>query len=469
MAYKDRLIIHHKKGLFLSRSIGRLQADGSIDVTITSGDMFDIAPTAIVTSDGDYAGCQSKWGAILTEFGYFFIDASKGRIYKLSDEGLQEISRDNKEHFERYFKLTNNYDNPFYTQSNYHHAILGYDSEFKRILVSGNQGLVTNICGTLGLVFTFEQTIGTYDEGDNVCINITTIAPITTIISIYSVTVGGGTILIGIIPISAINKRISLYKTLTHSGTILRYTCSANFNLAFVTYLYASANLFFKSRTISYMPENKQWMAEHNYIPRMLASYNDVLYSSPCFGANINTNNTRLFSHNIATALKGIYYDETYVYAWYIDVLYNVEARLSKVLQSIDWQTIVIPINIDVPTNNVYDKTFSHIAVYNDNQASGDVELINANYYVNSNHRHRVGTWTTNRFRDLVINKRAVFMDNSGNFITSNLTNNKSYFEKSKFISKFVVVRLKDDNLLEIDGNYYEVILTDINVNARLV
>ena len=81
------------------------------------------------------------------------------------------------------------------------------------------------------------------------------------------------------------------------------------------------------------------------------------------------------------------------------------------------------------------------------------------------NNRNINETWHFNKFRDQVLDKFATFIDIDGNILSNNLNsenlNLKNYFDKSKFFSKFVVVRSYYDNIYN-----KEIIINDINVKG---
>lgn len=78
--YNERLIIHHRDCLYMTRSKLRLKTD-ALSVTLGSGDIFEIDPQPIVDTQKGYAGIQSKWSGLVTPAGYVFADSNQVFLY----------------------------------------------------------------------------------------------------------------------------------------------------------------------------------------------------------------------------------------------------------------------------------------------------------------------------------------------------------------------------------------------------
>lgn len=130
----DSLLIHHEDALYqtapnvvLQSSIGEISAG--------SGDIFRIEPRDIKPNDQGYAGLQHKYGALLTPFGYIFIDARRGSLYLLDGGTLNDISSGIKNLLRDYLRTATGEeipDNPFRSRG----IQVGYDNKYKRIMVS---------------------------------------------------------------------------------------------------------------------------------------------------------------------------------------------------------------------------------------------------------------------------------------------------------------------------------------------
>ncbi len=88
-AYGDKLIIHHKHSLYITRDKSKLETD-SIDITLGTGDIFQFPPQELIPETG-YAGTINQQGARVTKVGYIFPDAIRGKVFILNDQ-LNEIS-----------------------------------------------------------------------------------------------------------------------------------------------------------------------------------------------------------------------------------------------------------------------------------------------------------------------------------------------------------------------------------------
>ena len=195
-------------------------------------------------------------------------------------------------------------------------------------------------------------------------------------------------------------------------------------------------------------------------MPNKFAKYGNKLISL------LNTDNINkpgyIFEHNIKTS-KGTFYDKhgnERLYSSYLDVIINAFPKNIRWTE-VNWETSIIDL-LDNYTTKTFNETFTHIMVYNDRQCSNIINLVD-NYLINN--RNINETWHFNKFRDQVLDKFAAFIDIDGNILSNNLNsenlNLKNYFDKSKFFSKFVVVRSYYDNIYN-----KEIIINDINVKG---
>lgn len=124
----DRLLIHMENCLFITQDKAKLES-GSIGVTLGSGDIFQFEPQPALSSKLGYAGTQHDLAAIITPFGYLFVDASQGEIYlykgKLSliSEGINTFLRD-------FLKMPDK--NAFSGNG----ITIGWDNKYKRIILT---------------------------------------------------------------------------------------------------------------------------------------------------------------------------------------------------------------------------------------------------------------------------------------------------------------------------------------------
>lgn len=206
------------------------------------------------------------------------------------------------------------------------------------------------------------------------------------------------------------------------------------------------------SFTFSYSPLIENWVALHDYI--MDASFNtrNKLYS-------VNNNTLgQIFKHNIE-GKKAIFYNQSEVNESMIDVVFNNNRTQSKIISSINWISDTLKLDNTV----VLKDTLTHIMVYNNYQCSGIVALQLVPTWFNEIKDIKEEEWSFNKFSDIVIDRNLPFIDKKYNVIITNVTNNKSWFNKNKFIGKFVIVRFIYDNVSQND--FY---LNDVNVNKRI-
>jgi len=212
-----------------------------------------------------------------------------------------------------------------------------------------------------------------------------------------------------------------------------------------------------ESITLSYSFDNKAWTCFHDYHPNaifytrnfLISVLNDITLANPA----------GLFEHNIDDKF-GIFHDQVTIYPAYIEPIYTTPAIVTKLSRNITWQTRVKEALSDTI---FYDETFTHILVYNDDQCSGVITLINGKNLnlTNDNIRNAEYTWKFNKFRDIVINRNELIVGEDGTINTGNLNINTVWFHKSKFFSKFIAIRLIYDNI-----NQHVIDIQDIGLNA---
>lgn len=129
----QRLYIHQEYGLFLTKDRTTLKGD-VVSITIGSGDIFDVTPYEVVSTDDGYAGTRHKFGCVLTKLGYVFTDAKQGKIFIHDGEKLDEVSNRGL----RQFLLENINgdlpDNPFAGNG----ITVGFDEVYNRLIVTIN-------------------------------------------------------------------------------------------------------------------------------------------------------------------------------------------------------------------------------------------------------------------------------------------------------------------------------------------
>lgn len=127
----QKLYIHMENGLFLTKDRISLKTTAA-DVTLGSGNIFDVTPFEIVSIDQGYGGTQNKFGCVLTKAGYVFTDVSQGKIFIHTGESLQEISKNGLRQFWRDNIDPVIGDNPFQQNG----VVINYDELYNRLLIS---------------------------------------------------------------------------------------------------------------------------------------------------------------------------------------------------------------------------------------------------------------------------------------------------------------------------------------------
>lgn len=211
------------------------------------------------------------------------------------------------------------------------------------------------------------------------------------------------------------------------------------------------------SLTMSYSIRDNIWICKHNYFPNHIFSTRNKLY----FIQNVigTTNKGRIIEHNVGN--KGEFWNQTsyFKYDTYIDVIFKQPNVISKIFDSVNWKSEII----NSSGVNLKNKTITNIMVYNSTQCSGVIDInTNTGAWFSPNCTNVQETWKFNNFKDVVKDKTLPFLDSNNQVLTSNINNNKNWFDKSLFIDKFVIVRFIYDNE---DNN--DIYISDVDVTDR--
>ncbi len=125
----QRLFIHHTDSLYITKDRTTLQGNIA-DVTLGSGDIFEVTPFEVLSSDQGYAGTQHKFACLSSKVGYIFPDASQGKIFIHDGEKLEEISKQGMRQFWRDHLNKDLPDNPFYGNG----ISVAYDETYNRVV-----------------------------------------------------------------------------------------------------------------------------------------------------------------------------------------------------------------------------------------------------------------------------------------------------------------------------------------------
>ncbi|MCK9429720.1 MAG: hypothetical protein M0R17_06915 [Candidatus Omnitrophica bacterium] len=373
---------------------------GDIDVALKSAEMFDRPLQELLDADGNYIKPWNREGTIITPYGLVAADLDRGAIYVISDKadeitklGIEDWFRNRVKNIMTLHTTKEGIGNG---------VILGYDDIYKRLLVtlrdspiavtSVVRSLTTGTRVTVTTTASHGLTTGTYVRMKN-----------------WDVAVCNG---VFVIVVTGVN---TFYYTTTASttGAVIGGTVT----------LYDS--------TMSYQFEKGQWVSFHDYIPDRYTWNSNGLY---IFN---NSKIYKMFAGNNGL-FSGIYYSSS------IDFIFNQNKGERFLLRSVKWTT-----NLEANNINYWNETISKLLVYSKNQCSNENTITKKSYsYVvgvmtpTGNTIYRDGEWIFNDVLDILSNPNYAVLDNSFNVITSNMNYSKNWYDKSKFIGKFVIVRL---------------------------
>lgn len=381
------VLIHMRYSLFKTVSQETIATD-STEAALGTGDIFRLDPAEVITTKDGYGGTINMGACTVTPIGYVFIDSENGKVF-LFDGKLQEISKvGNERWFNDNFKLAlqeqltskglvlDNPDNPV-RYSGIGYSVV-YDSKWNRIIVSKTDYTITDIDSHDLLATSSYATKLVFDDGRLKLLDID-----------------------GYHEINSPDGK-SVFDGYLEDGTLERVV-----------------------HTLSFSLDTNAWVCFHDYDPKLIVSTRNHMFSF---------DSKDIYLHNIeGTYAK--YYGGT-VHPSFVDAVYNMEPKITKQLQSLQWITEVYD-----GTTYLYNKTLSKILVFNNYQCSGYVEVIPR---VNS--RHNEGTWSFNDFKDIVVDRDLPAMvDGEPN--EENLDVDMEWFNKKRISDKFIVVRYLYDNI----------------------
>jgi hypothetical protein len=214
-----------------------------------------------------------------------------------------------------------------------------------------------------------------------------------------------------------------------------------------------------RAETISYSFNLDAWVSRHTYRGQMYASTRNGSY---CYADG--------FLYKMEAGIVGMFdrvnleFEQQREEA-YIDVVFAEPHDIAKVIQSVLWDTKVYSkVGTSYKPVLLYDKTINRIVIYNDAQVSGEITLVNGKNLINlyDTVRNVEYNWKFNDFRDAVIDRNQPILFEDGKLNTANINLLKVWFKKSKFISKFVIVRMIIDNIDELTID-----IENVNVNLK--
>ncbi len=417
--YGEQLLIFQKYSLYLAGIKNKLVTNIE-NLYVADGELFEKKPTEVIHSVQGYTGNQSQWATCVCKLGVAFIDRYAGKVFIFNGQ-LDEISSKGVRNFLRAkLNTTTDIDNPFI----YNGLCMSYDNQFERLIISKLE--YTPLFGytTFNAATTYE--IGAYVVKDNIY---------------YEIQAGTG---------SPPEKLYINSDVITSGGDGVAVALDFN-----------DAELFTNnSFTLSYSPMlnngNGGWICFHDYYPNyMFNNRTDTLAVKNKFNSQAH----RISKMN-NVASKATYFTGD-IYKSYFDNIFNNNPEVSKYLVSVKFDVDINTLEEQIE-KVLEDETLTHIMVYNDNQCSGEVQLVSTPNFSRNNRNNR-GTWFFNEFRDLIKDRDLAFIDDKFEVITSNIDTNKAWFNQNQFVGKFVVVRFIYDNIVQrnIDIN-------EVNVNIKI-
>jgi len=211
------------------------------------------------------------------------------------------------------------------------------------------------------------------------------------------------------------------------------------------------------SWTLSYSLDTQSWASYHDYTPYGMVNTRNLLYSF---------NYDEVYKHNIPNKYARYYYDggSQPTYASYVDAVFNAEGSTTKLFSTVNWISKIK----NSSGANIHQKTITDLMIYNSYQCSGNIDLVlktssNEANISNYNMYNKEGTWSVNKFRDVVINPDNSFIDSDLNLVTSNLNSSLPWYNKKRFIDKFIISRFSYSN-----SEQNSLYLYDVSANMRL-
>jgi hypothetical protein len=495
------LLIHHRDSLFTTRTNVTMGTDTE-NVKLTTGSLFEIPPEEIVSTDDGFAGCQHSLAAKLTKLGYAFIDDRQGKIFiyngqlkEISALGMRNFFRDNSNLGTESSIVTTTgeliadpeFESPGQWQeigdsnwivsngeANYYIETGGtVSSSTIAIPVTYVNGTTINVrvgvradanLGTVNTVY-----IRFYDDANTILDTERVGTFLATSLSVRELVINGitppdGTTKMGLRFTSSLSSDdANLWFTYFRVTGTIQNVDENDLNNPYNDYGYNLAydehfdRLLISKKaeepwTLSFNPNAQLWTSFHGYVP-------DYLFSLP--GQKLlSLKEAEIYLHNVGDV--GSYYDGMEVEPSIVDVVFNPEPTVDKVLTGVSWNTQVY--NGTVP---VWNETFTHITLSSENKCTGRIALTRINSltnFDNANVRVYNDEWFFNDIYDIAIDAgfRGSVLDDHA-LDGTKLNSNLPWFQKGKFIDKYVICRLEYSNT-----NNRTLLLLDQNATFRL-
>ena len=379
---------------------------GNIDVALKSSEMFDRPLEELLDTDGTYIKPWDREGMIITPFGLVVADLDKGSIFIISDKA-NEVT---KLGIEDWFRTTVKTTMTFGTKETIGTGvILGYDDIYKRLLVTiknSNPNTIANFT----LSFQLEQmkwicfhryTPDKYIWNANGMYRIDGIS----ISKMFNGGYGYALTIASAVRSGTGGVTVTVTTTGSHNLKTGDSLLMAGWNVA------AANGLFIITVT----------------------------------GLTTLTYTTIASATGAITGGTGIASDPSV-----IDFMFNSNKGERFLLKNVKWTS-----NIEASGINYWNETIDRLLIYSKNLCTELISIVKRAYGYNSgtyameeigNTLVRDGEWVFNDIKDYLTTPNSAVLDNNFALVDASLNLSKTWSDKSKFISKFFIVRMIYNN-----------------------
>ncbi len=185
------------------------------------------------------------------------------------------------------------------------------------------------------------------------------------------------------------------------------------------------------SKTISYSIKEKCWISYHKYLPTYYYQNNiNIFYIK----------GNKLYKLN--NTAKKCKYDDDVVNPSIIEIVFNMAANINKLFFNFNWISKMLSSLGVIQTN----KTVDTIRATNSYQDTGEITLVpHSSFGDGSNVRAERNTWNFNKIRD----------------------QNNDVFKRKRLVDKFVIVRFKFNNTVNLDSTQNSLYLYDFDTKIQ--
>lgn len=215
------------------------------------------------------------------------------------------------------------------------------------------------------------------------------------------------------------------------------------------------SDVYTRSFSISYSVDLSIWVAFHDYI------FDKATY---IMEKNLLIKNKRIYETNQKNK-RAIYFDSNPNKSIIIPV-FNSNATTSKLFTRFNWITDLI----NAESGKEVNKTVDRVMVFSATACSGNIDIVPfTSPVISFNARKIHDSWNFNEFRDIVINTMFPFIDKNFEPIQQNLNPDKFWFEKGRFVSSWIAIKIEFFNSINLDNSQNVLYLYDISAEASKV